>query len=102
MPDLRFTEIEHKYVVDAQFDLQRFREVLVSLSPPRTGAICVRDRYYLTAGGQAGGFLIRHRFDPELHHLTLKAVGSDTEARSGSLRRYRQEAHTQQSTRTTN
>ena len=73
MPDLRFTEIEHKYIVDAAFDLQRFREVLLGLSPTRTGTIRVRDRYYLTEGGRAQRFLIRHRFDAEIHQLTIKA-----------------------------
>ena len=80
--DLRFTEIEHKFLVDDQFDLAVFDPTLRDLGPEKTTSIQVRDRYYLTAGGQAGGFLIRHRFDPELHHLTLKAVGPDTEARS--------------------
>jgi hypothetical protein len=82
MPDLRFTEIEHKYVVNARFDLQRFREVLASLGPTRTGAICVRDRYYLTEGGRAHRFLIRHRYDAEIHQLTIKTLGDDTETRS--------------------
>lgn len=81
MPDLRFTEIEHKYIVDAQFDLHRFRKVLVSLSPTRTAAICVRDRYYLTEGGRAKRFLIRHRYDAEIHQLTIKALEDDTETR---------------------
>ena len=82
MSDLRFTEIEHKYVVDEPFDVQRLRDVLSSLGPTRTSAVRVRDRYYLTEGGHARRFLIRHRYDTELHQLTLKALEDDTEART--------------------
>lgn len=79
--DLRFTEIEHKYVVDASFDLPRFRAAVAALGPARTGTIRVRDRYYLTEGGDARRFLLRHRYDEELHHLTIKALEDDTERR---------------------
>lgn len=78
---LRFTEIEHKYVVDEGFDLPRFREQIVSLEPTRTDAVAVRDRYFLTEGGQARRVLFRHRFDAELHHLTVKRLETDPEAR---------------------
>jgi len=79
---LRFQEIEHKYVVEEQFDLERFRRALAALGPIRTGAIRVRDRYYLTEGGRARRFLLRHRYDAELHHLTIKALEADTEIRA--------------------
>ena len=82
MTDLRHTEIEHKYVVDGQFDLPRFRDVLASLSPVRTTAIRVRDRYFLTEGGRARRFLVRHRYDAEIHQLTIKALEEDTETRT--------------------
>ena len=82
MTDLRHTEIEHKYVVDGQFDLPRFRDVLAGLSPVRTSAIRVRDRYFLTEGGRARRFLIRHRYDAEIHQLTIKALEEDTETRT--------------------
>ncbi len=82
MPDFRFTEIEHKYVVDQQFDLQRFRDVLASLRPTRTSTIRVQDHYYLTEEGRARRFLIRHRYDAEIHHLTVKALEDDTESRT--------------------
>ena len=80
--DLRFTEIEHKFIVDEQFDLPRFRDALGRLHPTKTSSLRVRDRYYLTDGGRRGRFVIRHRFDPELHHLTLKTFADDTEVRS--------------------
>ncbi len=80
--DLRFTEIEHKFIVDEQFDLPGFRDALSRLQPTRTSSVHVQDRYYLTDGGRKKGYLIRHRYDAELHHLTLKALAADTEARS--------------------
>ena len=80
--DLRFTEIEHKFIVDEQFDLTYFRDALGRLNPTRTTSIHVRDRYYLTDGGRRGRFVIRHRYDSELHHLTLKTLEDDTEART--------------------
>ena len=79
--DFRFKEIEHKYVVGDEFDRQRFREVLAALGPARTHSIRVRDRYYLTEGGLGRRFMIRHRFDAELHHLTIKTLEADTEVR---------------------
>lgn len=79
---LRFIEIEHKYLVDARFDLERFRAELERLHPTRTGSLRVRDRYFLTDTGRRGRFLIRHRYDRELHHLTLKTLEDDTEVRS--------------------
>ena len=51
--ELRFKEIEHKFVVDEQFDLARFRRQLAALGPARTSTVAVRDRYFLTEGGRA-------------------------------------------------
>src|SRR3977135_2227891 len=79
--DLRFKEIEHKYIVDEGVDVQRFRDRVASLCPTRTGSIRVRDRYYLTEAGRARRFVIRHRYDTELHHLTVKTLDADTEVR---------------------
>jgi len=79
--DLRFTEIEHKYVVGEGFDPQRFRDALGRMNPTRTASVRVRDRYYLTEGGRGRRFVIRHRYDAELHHLTLKTLEADTEVR---------------------
>jgi adenylate cyclase class IV len=79
--DLRFKEIEHKYIVDDRFDVQRFRDTVATLRPARTASIRVRDRYYLTEAGRARRFVIRHRYDAELHHLTVKTLDPDTEVR---------------------
>ena len=79
--NFRFTEIEHKYVVGADFDLPRFGESLAAIGPSRIKTIRVRDQYYLTEGGPAGGYLVRHRFDAELQQLTIKSLAPDTEVR---------------------
>ncbi len=78
---LRFKEIEHKFVVDDQFDLPQFREAMAKCGPTRTSTVSVLDRYFLTDGGRARRFLLRHRYDAELHHLTIKTLGSDAEVR---------------------
>jgi adenylate cyclase class IV len=79
--DLRFKEIEHKYIVDEQFDVAAFREALAAMNPLRTHSIDVRDRYYLTDGARQRRVVIRHRYDAELHHLTVKTFAPDTEIR---------------------
>ena len=78
---LQFKEIEHKYIVDEHFDLLRFRQAVEALDPIRTSTIGVEDRYFLTEGGRARRFLMRHRYDAELHHLTIKSLEVDTEVR---------------------
>jgi len=78
---MRFTEIEHKFVVDERFDLARFRDVLEALGPSRQTSLQVRDRYFLTEDGRARRYVIRHRFDAELHQLTIKALAPDPEVR---------------------
>lgn len=78
---LQFKEIEHKYIVDEHFDLLRFRQAVEALGPIRTGTIGVEDRYFLTEGGRARRFLMRHRYDADLHHLTIKSLEADTEVR---------------------
>jgi hypothetical protein len=78
---MRFTEIEHKFVVDDGFDLNGFRRALDALGPIRQTSLQVRDRYFLTHDGRARRYVIRHRFDVELHQLTIKALEPDPEVR---------------------
>lgn len=78
---LRFKEIEHKFILAESFDVLKFRQAVTALGPARTSTVSVMDRYFLTEGGRARGFVMRHRYDAELHHLTLKAVGPDPEVR---------------------
>jgi hypothetical protein len=81
MTTLQFKEIEHKFVVPASFDLERFTRALTALGPSRHEALRVRDRYFVTESGRARGFVLRHRHDRELHELTLKTVVQDAEVR---------------------
>lgn len=81
MTDLGFKEIEHKFLVDRQFDLAGFRLALAALSPLGHSTFRVRDRYFVTAAGRASGFVIRHRQDEVLHQLTFKTVAEDAEVR---------------------
>lgn len=78
---MRFTEIEHKFVVDPSFDLAEFANRLESLRPTRHTTVDVRDRYFLTEAGRDRQFVLRHRFDVELHQLTLKSLSADPEVR---------------------
>ena len=78
---MRFTEIEHKFVLDDGFDLPAFRAALGALAPARTDTLRVRDRYFLTGDGRARHYILRHRFDHELHQLTIKSLASDPEVR---------------------
>jgi hypothetical protein len=78
---MRFTEIEHKFVVAPTFDLAGFRASLEALGPARHTALRVRDRYFVTADGRARHYVLRHRFDHELHQLTIKSLASDPEVR---------------------
>ena len=81
LDELRFKEVEHKYIVEDTVDLEAFRLSVRGLGPIKTNTISVRDRYYLTEGGHARRVLVRHRYDTELHHLTIKALETDTEVR---------------------
>jgi len=78
---LAFKEIEHKFVVGDDFDLVGFRGTLNAMNPMRHATLHVRDRYFITEAGRALRFVLRHRFDRELHELTLKSLGADAEVR---------------------
>ena len=79
---MRFLEIEHKFVVPADFDLTSFTAAIETLQPLRRTALDVHDRYFLTTHGRQQRYVIRHRFDAELHQLTLKSFGTDPETRT--------------------
>ncbi len=78
---LQFKEIEHKFIVDADSDLASFDATLQTMNPTRINTVSVLDTYYLLSGDHAQPFAIRHRYDEELHHLTIKSFGADTEVR---------------------
>lgn len=78
---LRFKEIEHKFLVGDGFDLAAFGRTLDAMGPTYTSHVQVEDRYFITESGVERGFIVRHRFDHELHHLTVKTMNPDTEVR---------------------
>ncbi|RMH23075.1 MAG: hypothetical protein D6696_01735 [Acidobacteria bacterium] len=79
MAGLAFREIEHKFVVGDGFDLAAFRRRVTALGPRRTATLDTRDVYYRIAGRPHHVF--RHRYDPQLQHLSVKSVGGDGEER---------------------
>ncbi len=78
---MRFTEVEHKFVVGDGFDTAGLRRALEALGPTRHASLQVRDRYFLTGDGRTRHYILRHRFDRELHQLTIKSLASDPEVR---------------------
>ncbi|WP_295430753.1 hypothetical protein [uncultured Thiodictyon sp.] len=84
MDVMRFTEIEHKFLVSEQFDVAAFRGLVQALDPPplRRFTLRVLDRYFLTEHGRANRYVIRHRYDAVLQHLTVKALAADPEVRT--------------------
>lgn len=78
---MQFKEIEHKFVVDGDFDRAAFVASLRALTPEREVSLRVRDRYFVTADGRSRGYILRHRHDRELHELTIKSVEADAEVR---------------------
>ena len=75
-----FLEIEHKFVVDARFDRERFFESCRDLNPEGEKALEVLDTYYVPA--QSTDHIYRHRLDKEIQQLTLKSREKDNEIRT--------------------
>jgi len=81
MTELKHLEIEHKFIVEAQFDLDGFKRAVRSLSPSHETDIEVRDVYYVPSTRTP--CVLRHRYDRELQHLTMKSLGTnDSEVRT--------------------
>lgn len=74
-----FREIEHKFIVDADFDKASFVRKIRSLSPDSETEVDVRDRYFVTKA--CPQHIFRHRIDKELHQLTVKSLEKNTENR---------------------
>jgi hypothetical protein len=75
-----FLEIEHKFVVGAEFDHVRFFKAVEALSPSRQSRLTVRDTYYVL--GHDAKHVFRHRFDKEIQQLTVKSVEADAAVRT--------------------
>ena len=82
MDVMRFTEIEHKFLVNDGFDLDGFSVALDALGPTRRTRLQVRDRYFMTENGESRRYILRHRFDAEINQLTIKALEADPEVRA--------------------
>ena len=82
MDVMRFTEIEHKFLVNDGFDLDGFSAALDALRPTRRTSLQVRDRYFMTENGESRRYILRHRFDAEINQLTIKALEADPEVRA--------------------
>lgn len=77
---MQFMEIEHKFVVEAGFDLDRFLQKVRALAPEKDYKTEVTDTYYLLEA--VPNLVYRHRFDGMIQHLTTKSVSSvDSESR---------------------
>lgn len=74
-----FREIEHKFIVSADFDKASFVKRVRSLSPESETEVDVKDRYFVTKA--CPKHIFRHRMDKELHQLTVKSLEKNTENR---------------------
>ena len=77
---LKYQEIEHKYLVDAAYDLAEFEAVARRLNPVQSKSLKVTDTYYVVH--TMPNHVIRHRIDNELQQLTIKSTGTDNECRT--------------------
>lgn len=75
-----FIEIEHKFLIPADFDRDGFLRAVKNLSPTRQAKINVRDTYYVLGHDKTRVF--RHRFDSEIQQLTVKSVEGDAAVRT--------------------
>jgi adenylate cyclase class IV len=77
--DLKYLEIEHKFLVDLQSEPAHWFQIIAEMGPEKVVRTQVQDTYFLVE--QAKQSIYRHRFDPYLQQLTVKSVGLDSEVR---------------------
>ena len=80
MSSTSFTEIEHKFIVEKNFDKEDFFNKIRALSPTKIAKIAVRDTYFVLQNDRK--HVYRHRFDNEIQQLTVKSVESDSAVRT--------------------
>lgn len=73
-------EVEHKYVIGAEFDLDSWRQKARSLSPRRHKTLTVEDHYFYSTS--FANRVFRYRCDAEIQQLTLKSLGKGNEVRT--------------------
>lgn len=79
MGGTNFLEIEHKFLVAPDFDLDSFSASCLALEPNHHKSLRVQDTYYVLKGRT--DVVLRHRLDAEIQQLTLKTRGVDVEVR---------------------
>lgn len=79
MGGTNFLEIEHKFLVAPDFDLDAFSGQCIALHPTHHKSLRVKDTYYVLKG--RADVVLRHRLDAEIQQLTLKTRGADVEVR---------------------
>jgi adenylate cyclase class IV len=77
--NLQFLEIEHKFVIDADLDVQALLDGLHGRGPEKFIQTDVQDSYFLVENPPQAVY--RHRIDSYLQQLTVKSLGTDTEVR---------------------
>ncbi len=78
--DCRFLEIEHKFLVDQDFDPSAFFRKVREFGPESDYETSVEDTYYLVR--RLPNYVFRHRCDKFIQQLTLKSLAGDNEART--------------------
>ena len=79
MTDLKFLEVEHKYVVNDGFNPSEFLDKVLALNPKGQSIVSVQDTYYLVKATE--DHIFRHRVDEEIQHLTVKSLTKDPDVR---------------------
>ncbi len=78
--NIAFTEIEYKWLLKEDFDLDGIRLRLKSMNVEETYCVNVRDSYFILERDL--GRIYRHRFDERSQQLTVKsAMGNDISQR---------------------
>ncbi len=78
--DLRFLEIEHKFLVPPAYDPEVLFAMLRTERVQKHYRTEVQDTYYLVA--HPSHVVYRHRLDASLQQLTLKSLAGDNETRT--------------------
>lgn len=76
---MKFLEIEHKYLVTSEYDVNFLIKKLNELKPRKITDVDVSDTYFISS--LSPKVVLRHRIDKELQQLTIKSFGNSTEVR---------------------
>ena len=76
---MQYLEIEHKFIVEDDFNFSLFDEKLKSMTPDKTKHVNVVDTYFVL--DTVKNHVYRHRFDEEIQQLTIKSCSKDPAVR---------------------